>query len=341
MRASTELFGIFRGSGSLGSFIAGTSTPRLILCTWNPYVKGKGFEVSSARAKSMRSLGDRVELLGHAAARLEIDTLSEEMQEILKYKFDGEEIKKIVGEMSWFPAVGRDDHYIKTGEQFSDEQHDEFKARQEILIGKEGFEKAAPLAAGARHFFSQEVVAVNSSIDNDIKQYGKLKKDGVRVFTELDFDKILPCWLKMMEPTVMPTESGDNVLSMTTIAPGGTYDGTAMLEFFKGAASPGITHGDSSYSSPQHVCTTAVLESLKAGLGPERFEEITRIVLERPEFAHRLAVVDLAREVINEAAAQTEPRYRVDEDSTQTNTAKKTDTPSSDNDESPSSPGLR
>ena len=79
MRASTELFGIFRGagSGSLGSFIAGTSTPRLILCTWNPYVKGKGFEVSSARAKSMRSLEyDRVELLGHAAARLEIDTLS-------------------------------------------------------------------------------------------------------------------------------------------------------------------------------------------------------------------------------------------------------------------------
>ena len=110
-----------------------------------------------------------------------------------------------------------------------------------------------------------------------------------------------------------------------------------MLEFFKGAASPGITHGDSSYSSPQHVCTTAVLESLKAGLGPERFEEITRIVLERPEYAHKLAVVDLTRSIINEAAAQTQPRYKVDADSTQANTTKKTDTPSSDKDKSPSS----
>ena len=96
---------------------------------------------------------------------------------------------------------------------------------------------------------------------------------------------------------------------------------------------------DSSYSSLQHVCTTAALQPLQAGLGVERFEEIVREVLKRPEFAHQLAIVDLTRDVINEAAAQTQPRYRVDEDSTQTNTTKKTDTPSSDNDESPPSPG--
>ena len=56
--------------------------------------------------------------------------------------------------MSWFPAVGRDDHYIKTGEQFSDEQHDEFKARQEILIGKEGFETSCSSLLLAHDTFS-------------------------------------------------------------------------------------------------------------------------------------------------------------------------------------------
>ena len=141
----------------------------------------------------------------------------------------------------------------------------------------------------------------------------------------------------MMQPEIIHTENGEKVLSMTKIAKGKTYYGIKMLDFLKKSASPEINNDDNAYSSSQHVCTTAVLESLKVGLGPKCFGEITKTVLERSKSSHSLAVVELARAIINKAAAETQPHYKVDADSTQANTTKKTDTPSSDNDKSPPS----
>ena len=181
MRLSTGLFDIFRdlSSRSLESLIAGTSSTRLILCTWNPNVKG--VEVSSEKAKSMHSQGANADIFGHAAIKLEINDPPEEVKEVLKSKYgeEGKKITRIEGVISWFPETDDNDHYIKTGEQFSDEQHNEFKAQQKIMMGEENYKKTAKLAASVRNFFSQGFAAINSTIEHDIEQYGPLTKDGV------------------------------------------------------------------------------------------------------------------------------------------------------------------
>ncbi len=291
--------------------------PSLSVYTWLPSatVDGNRERISSRTAKlkfADRSSAVRVEPLGHAASRLQMNTIPKDVQELLaELNLDKKGITQIQGEMSWFPrSDSQTNEHIQTGVTFSQEERNEFEDRQRIMVGDD-LERARSAMPAIRNFFSRELAAVNSSIQHDIAQYGPVSEQGIRVFTELNFREVVLCWLKMMDPVIKHTENGERILSMTEIAPHGTYYGKGMLEFFRGAASSGATDNYNPYSSLQHVCTTAVLQSVQAGVGVELFEEIARSVLKRPEFAHGLAIVDVTRAVTDEVAAQTQARYRV------------------------------
>ena len=323
----------------------------LTVCTWLPRVKKrhktkshkakKGWKETNSRLAKLkcakRSSEHSVEILGHAAAKLKIGVLDKEMRELLVSKLGekGKGIVEIQSDMSWFPKTDSEtDEYIKTGEKLSEEEYSELKIEQEKLIGKTDSDKVSDIAFSVRRFLNDECAAINSNIEHDTFQYGPLVDDGIRKFTELDFKKVTSRLLDIMEPEIKYNGDGGKILNMSKIAPHGTYYGKDMLTFFDRVVSPETVCDDNS----SFVCTTAVLEVLRAGLDEESFKEIVKETLENSD--HKLATTDMTRRVINKAAA-TQPLYKAEVDNAETNTTKDSDISSSKDDEpSPPSTGL-
>ena len=97
----------------------------------------------------------------------------------------------------------------------------------------------------------------------------------------------------MMSHKILP----QNIITMDDVLPDATYYGLDLLL----QHTPLLHTRPYSELSPVHVCTTAVLRLLKAGIGIDKYNEIlNKVVSSDPELSHGFPIVDIIHAIAQE-----------------------------------------
>lgn len=285
--------------------------------TWAPSIKMKDSQgavvsttpMTSIEAKTLaitfnRSRGRSIDIYGHAAAQLIINlkhpNISTELFDNIKKLthqdgIDITNLESIYGYISWFPKSSSRGQLIPTGRVVDPIERQQF-------INKVSDQKLREIKESALNFLGSEYAAQNSSIDNDEYMYGKLDPQRVITFENLNFNAIMTEYFNMMKSRA----SSDKKLVFEETRDEATYFGIDMLRRHR------LLLGNEKEREPiaaEHVCTTAAMRLLEAGVGSNIYKEIVeKVIQERPDLSHGLPIVDLTHYVAKEIALRTEPQ---------------------------------
>ena len=151
------------------------------------------------------------------------------------------------------------------------------------------------------NFFASEYQAENSTVDTDQYMYGNLDPERVISFEHVNFSAVIRECYHMMEAGV-----SNNTLVMSKTRQDATYFGIDMLRRHRTLLGHDV---DREPIAAEHVCTTAVMRLLEAGVGSKAYRNIVeKVIKEKPELSHGLPIVDLTHYVAKEMASRIEPQ---------------------------------
>ncbi len=279
-------------------------TPRtsFAVTTWLPSLKEKNENgalvrtpMTSIEAKRLKVNNPkaRVDLYGHACAKVIIDlkdpTISQELINAIKMiadqrGHDARKINLVQSYISWYPTdiIGRDKTVAEVGKLMD---HD-------AKLEKEDGELSDLKRNILKLFLGNIYKAENGDPDSDKHGYGISDPSRVIEFKEIDFFSIFITCADMME-----CDLENDVLVMNRIRPEGMYSGLDMFETCKKL----IGFKDDKESlipKSEHVCTTAVLRLLEAGVGKKVFFQAMKdVIAENPEFSHGFPISEFTHAI--------------------------------------------
>jgi hypothetical protein len=153
------------------------------------------------------------------------------------------------------------------------------------------------------NFFSREYHADNGDKEADKRMYGEPTLERIITFKHLNFTAILTECFQMMNGRII-----DEHLILDEVRPDATYFGIEMLRRHRALLAKATPAEEPEPIAPKHLCTTAVMRRLEAGIGSKDYQEIvTRILSAKAELSHGLPIVELTHHVALEIAKQFEP----------------------------------
>lgn len=282
--------------------------------TWPPGIKHKDSSGKVIAVEPMNSLSAkraflgfnashrgsslRMDPLGHASALLTINIRHGDTPRTLIHTIESQlkkgnvnpaTINSLEAYVSWFPTAPTA-HNTRRTVQLEEELR---------LLGMINPEDKALMEGKKRllQFCRDEQEGENSALPYDEHQYGIPSPERIISLTDLDFDKITQeCFMMLKGKPV------NNQFPMDELHEDATYFGIHMLRTHEPILSQNIEQTD-----PMHVCTTAVLRLLEAGVGSKTYKEILASVFNNhPDLSHGFPIVDLTDQVAKEIRLRSE-----------------------------------
>lgn len=294
-------------------------TPRtsFVVTTWLPSLKEKRENgaivrtpMTSLEAKKLHldNPNARVDLYGHACAKVTIDLkdkrISQELINAIKViadqrGHDARKINLVQSYISWYPTkiIGREKTVSEVEKLMS---HDSRLAKEEGEL----FDFKRNIL---RLFLGNIYQAENGDPASDKRGYGIPDLSRVIEFKEIDFFSIFIACADMME-----CDLENDILMMNRIRPEGMYSGLDMFDTCKKLIG---FHDDKEklVPKPEHVCTTAVLRLLEAGVGKKVFlQAIREVTAENPEFSHGFPISEFTHAVCQKLHTMTQEKQHAD-----------------------------
>lgn len=285
---------------------------------WLPAVKKRNSiravverEVLSTKEAKRRFASENhrgVDPWGHAAAKITVNgshpsidpELIATLQEIAcdsGVEFStAKTINSLQAYISWYPA---------------DKLEDSFSEIENIEWMKNISSGDADVDSGKKaslELFKQKHTAFNQNQQADLLGYGK-PDSTVNFSRGLNFKNVVKACFLLMKPEIK-----DNLVVMNQTLPNATYYGRAMLNEHRLSLKLLTEIFDESESLPNyenamHVCTTANLFLLKAGLGEKTYYKFVKKILnDHPELAHGFPLTDFIFTFVNDLSKH--PDYR-------------------------------
>ena len=294
-------------------------TPRtsFAVTTWLPSLKEKNENgalvrtpMTSIEAKRLQvnNPNARVDLYGHACANVIIDLkdprISQELINAIKViadqrGHDARKINLVQSYISWYPTeiIGRE-KTVSEVEKLMDHDSKLAKEDGELFDLKRNILKL---------FLGNIYKAENGDPASDKRGYGIPDPSRVIEFKEIDFFSIFIACADMME-----CDLENDILMMNRIRPEGMYSGLDMFDTCKKLIGS-HDNKEELIPKPEHVCTTAALRLLEAGVGKKVFlQAMKEVVAENPEFSHGFPISEFTHAICQKLHMMTQVKQHSD-----------------------------
>lgn len=306
---------LFSGTRRMLSSAVGLPKTSFIATTWLPSLKKKNEDgllmrtpMSSLEAKRLRTSSPEIrglDLYGHACAELIINLEERGTPKGLvnvvraiadQHGYNPDKLQLVRGYVSWYPTEdhGRE-QTIAELQKLVDFDLKLEKDSGELADLKRGLMKV---------FLGNIYKAENGDPASDIRGYGEPDPSRVFEFDKIDFLSIFVACAQMME-----CDFKDGELLMSRIRPEGMYSGLDMFETCK--KSMGYESSKEDFMpKPEHVCTTAVLRLLEAGVGKKNYIDSMRdVILESPDLSHGFPISEFTHAICQKLHSAMNKQY--------------------------------